>query len=87
MEIEFPNLVEPKATVNETVSFQVRVDDHFIWCEISFEALIRHFGAGGHHGNDMVEAFHDGRARIEQVAREHLQSSEGRPILLRTDNF
>ena len=87
MEIDFPNLVMPKLTAMGTVSFQAKVDGEFIWCEISCEALRDHFGALSMDGNDLLHAFHTGKARIEEAARRDLESNGGHPILLTAFDF
>jgi hypothetical protein len=87
MEIDFPNLVMPKLTAMGTVSFQAKVDGEFIWCEISCEALRDHFGALSMDGNDLLHAFHTGKARIEEAARRHLESNGGHPVLLMIVDF
>ena len=87
MEIEFPNLTLPKTTSMGTVSFQAKVDGEFIWCEISFEALRDNFGAHSMMANDLLQAFHAQRFRIEEAARRHLVACGGHPVLLGTSDF
>lgn len=87
MEIDFPNMVMPKVTAMGTVSFQTRVDGEYLWCEISCEALRDHFGALSMNENDLLHAFHTGRTKIEQAARNLLESNGGRPVLLRAVDF
>ena len=87
MEISFPNLVMPKVTAIGTISFQAMVDDNYIWCEISFDALRDHFGAASMHGNDLLMTFHKCKAEIHQAARDYLKINGGRPVMLMTMNF
>ena len=87
MEISFPDLVKPKVTAMGTISFQTLVDGEFIWCEISCEALRDHFGAKSMNGNDLLLAFHNFKADIEQATRDFLKINGGRPVLLMTGNF
>jgi hypothetical protein len=79
--------VLPKVTAMGTVSFQTTVDGEYQWCEISREALRDHFGALSMDANDLLHAFHTGRARIEQAARRNLESNGGRPVLLMMVDF
>jgi hypothetical protein len=87
MEISFPNLIMPKVTAMGTVSFQVKVDGEFIWCEISAEALSNHFDAISMNEKDLLHAFHNARTTIEETTRRHLESNGGRSVLLMTGNF
>jgi hypothetical protein len=87
MKIDFPNLIMPKVTAIGTVSFQARIDDEFIWCEISFEALVDQFGAISVSSDDLLHAFHNGRAKIEETARRQLEAGGGRPVLLTVADF
>lgn len=87
MVIEFPNLTPPKITAMGTISFQAKIDDEFIWCEISFEALQHHFVRNPNTGNDLLQAFKYGRGRIEEAARQHLEENGGHPILLMAVDF
>lgn len=87
MDIEFPRQVMPKVTALGTVSYQVKVNGEFIWCEISFEALRDHFGGRPTGGSELVDAFDKGRATIESVTRRYLEASGGHPVLLRATDF
>ncbi len=87
MKINFTDTVMPKVTAMGTVSFQARVDGEYLWCEISCEALRDHFGARSMDGNDLLHAFHTGRAKIECTARQHLEFSGGRAVLLMVADF
>jgi hypothetical protein len=85
--IEFPNLIAPKITAMGTVSFQVKVNEEFIWCEISIEALRHCFSHGPLAKNDLLQAFHSGRKQIEHVARQYLEENQGHPVLLMISDF
>ncbi|MGZ5788838.1 MAG: DUF1488 domain-containing protein [Burkholderiaceae bacterium] len=87
MIIEFPNLTAPKITAMGTISFQVKINGEFIWCEISFEALQSHFCGNPKTGNDLLQAFKYGRSRIENTARHHLEQNGGHPVLLMAVDF
>lgn len=87
MVIEFPNLTAPKITAMGTISFQAKIDGEFIWCEISFEALQHHFGCNPRTGNDLLQAFRQGRLRIENAARHYLEENGGHPVLLMAVDF
>lgn len=87
MQIEFPHLTAPKVTAMGTVSFQAKVDGEFIWCEITFEALQHHFWGAPRAGNDLLQAFHSGRSRIEEAARQHLEANGCHPVLLMAVDF
>jgi hypothetical protein len=87
MEIQFLNMVMPKVTAMGTVSFQTTVDGEYVWCEVSCEALREHFGAGSMEPNNLLHAFHSGRAKIEDAARRHLEASGGHPVLLMITDF
>jgi len=87
MEISFPNLVMPKVTAMGTISFQTMVDEEYIWCEISFEALRDHFGAPSMEGNDLLLTFHNCKAEIYQTTRDYLKINGGRPLMLMAANF
>lgn len=87
MEISFPNLVMPKATVMGTVSFQALVDGEYVWCEISCEVLRNHFGALSLEEGDLLYSFHQYKDEILQAARNCLEINEGRPVLLMAVHF
>lgn len=87
MEIQFLNMVMPKVTAMGTVSFQANVDGEYLWCEISCEALREHFGARSMDVNNLLHAFHSGRAKIENAARRHLEANGGHPVLLMIIDF
>ncbi len=87
MEISFPNLVQPKLTAMGTISFQTLVDNEYMWCEISCEALRDHFGALSMDCNDLLYTFHNFKTEILRVARYCLEIDGGRPVLLTAANF
>jgi hypothetical protein len=87
MHIEFLNQVMPKPTAMGTVSFQVLVDGEYLWCEISCEALRAHFGALSTKEEDLLYAFHTGRAKIEETTRCCLEENGGRAVLLMMVDF
>jgi hypothetical protein len=72
---------------NLTVVFRALVDGETVPCAISVEALEDHFGARAEDRGDWMRAFDAGRVQIEAVAREHLQISQGHPVLLRSGHF
>ncbi len=72
---------------NLTVEFAALVDGRRVPCAISVEALEDHFGAQTYDSAGWIDAFDAGRTRIEAVAREHLQVTNGMPVLLKSGHF
>ncbi|QSN62398.1 MULTISPECIES: DUF1488 domain-containing protein [unclassified Caballeronia] len=72
---------------NLTIEFAALVDGRRVPCAISVEALEDHFGAKTFDSAGWIDAFDAGRARIEAVAREHLQVTQGMPVLLKSGHF
>jgi hypothetical protein len=87
MEIRFSADAAAYRESNLTVVFSALVDGHPVPCAISVEALEDHFGATTECRDAWMRAFDEGRARIEAVAREHLQISNGTPVLLKSGHF
>lgn len=87
MEIRFPADAPAYRGFNLTVVFPALVDGEPVPCAISVEALEDHFGAYTEDLEGWLRAFDAGRPRIEAVAREHLQISNGTPVLLRSGHF
>lgn len=87
MKISFPTLVMPKLTAMGTISFQALVDDDYIWCEISCEALRDHFGAISLGEEDLLYTFHQFKEQILKTARNYLEINDGHPVLLTATNF
>jgi hypothetical protein len=87
MEIRFPAGAPAYRDSNLTVVFSALVDGEPVPCAISVEALEDHFGARSEDLEGWMRAFDAGRPRIEAVAREHLQISNGTPVLLRSGHF
>ncbi|MFM0739759.1 DUF1488 domain-containing protein [Paraburkholderia xenovorans] len=87
MEIRFPADAPAYRDSNLTVVFPALVDGEPVPCAISVEALEDHFGAYSEDLEGWMRAFDAGRPRIEAVAREHLQISNGTPVLLRSGHF
>ena len=87
MEIRFPADAPAYRGANLTVVFRALVDGEPVPCAISVEALEDHFGAYSEDLEGWMRAFDAGRTRIEAVAREHLQISNGTPVLLRSGHF
>ena len=87
MEIKFVSHAMPKVTAMGTVSFQAIVNDQYLWCEISREALRDHFFARSMANDDLLDAFYNGRAKIEEIARQNLVATDGRQILLISVDF
>lgn len=87
MEIRFPADAPAYRDSNLTVVFPALVDGETVPCAISVEALEDHFGAYSEDLEGWMRAFDAGRQRIEAVAREHLQISNGTPVLLKSGHF
>ena len=87
MEIRFPADAPAYRDSNLTVVFPALVDGEPVPCAISVEALEDHFGAYSEDQEGWMRAFDAGRPRIEAVAREHLQISNGSPVLLKSGHF
>ncbi|MGF6533149.1 MULTISPECIES: DUF1488 domain-containing protein [Paraburkholderia] len=87
MEIRFPADAPAYRDSNLTVVFRALVDGETVPCAISVEALEDHFGARSEDLEGWMRAFDAGRGRIEEVAREHLQISNGTPVLLKSGHF
>ncbi|PXW27273.1 DUF1488 domain-containing protein [Paraburkholderia caballeronis] len=87
MKIQFPADAPLYRDANLTVVFAALVDGERVPCAISVEALEDHFGAGGASLDAWLRAFDAGRARIEAVARAHLEISNGSPVLLKSGHF
>jgi hypothetical protein len=87
MEIRFPADAPAYRDSNLTVVFPALVDGAPVPCAISVEALEDHFGAYTEDLEGWMRAFDAGRPRIEAVAREHLQISNGTPVLLKSGHF
>jgi hypothetical protein len=87
MEIRFPADAPAYRDSNLTVVFRALVDGETVPCAISVEALEDHFGACSEDREGWMRAFDAGRGRIEEVAREHLQISNGTPVLLKSGHF
>ncbi|NYH19563.1 DUF1488 family protein [Paraburkholderia bryophila] len=87
MEIRFPADAPAYRDSNLTVVFPALVDGEPVPCAISVEALEDHFGAYSENLEGWLRAFDAGRERIEAVAREHLQISNGTPVLLKSGHF
>ena len=87
MEIRFPADAPAYRDSNLTVVFRALVDGEPVPCAISVEALKDHFGAYTEDLDGWMRAFDAGRPRIEAVAREHLQISNGTPVLLKSGHF
>lgn len=87
MKISFPDLVMPKVTAMGTISFQAIVNNEYIWCEISCEALRDHFGAGSMDEDDLLLSFHQNKDEILRATRECLEINSGHPVMLMCENF
>ncbi len=87
MEIVFCNKVLPKVTTLGTVSFQVIIDDNYLWCEISCEVLYKRFNALSMEESDLLDAFHWHKSEIERTAHKYLRENDGHPILLMLADF
>jgi hypothetical protein len=87
MEIRFSEDAPAYRDSNLTIVFSALVDGEPVPCAISVEALEDHFGACSEDLDGWLRAFDAGRPRIEAVAREHLQISNGTPVLLKSGHF
>jgi hypothetical protein len=87
MNIRFSSEAPLYRDSNLTVVFAALVDGTHVPCAISVEALEDHFGAQAVSRDASMRAFDAGRAHIEQVARAHLELSNGTPVLLRSGHF
>ncbi|WP_213295145.1 DUF1488 domain-containing protein [Paraburkholderia sacchari] len=87
MDIRFPSEAPSWHDANLTVGFPALVDGARVPCAISVEALEDHFGALSAGRDAWMQAFDAGRARIEAVARAHLELSSGTPVLLKSGHF
>ncbi|MFC5428214.1 MAG: DUF1488 domain-containing protein [Paraburkholderia sp.] len=87
MDIHFSSDAPLYFDSNLTVVFAALVDGARVPCAISVEALEDHFGALTASRDASIEAFDAGRTRIEQVARAHLELSNGTPVLLKSGHF
>jgi hypothetical protein len=87
MDIRFLSDVPLYHDSNLTVVFAAVVDGARVPCSISVEALEDHFGALSASRDASMQAFDAGRRRIEQVARTHLELSNGTPVLLKSGHF
>lgn len=87
MEIRFPADAPAYRGSNLTVVFRALVDGEPVPCAISVEALEDHFGVYTEDREGWLRAFDAGRPSIEAVAREHLQISNGTPVLLKSGHF
>jgi hypothetical protein len=87
MDIRFSSDAPHFRDSNLTVVFAALVDGARVPCAISAEALEDHFGARAMNRDASMQAFDAGRARIEQVARTHLEISHGAPVLLKSGHF
>ncbi|MFX1672541.1 DUF1488 domain-containing protein [Paraburkholderia sp. A2WS-5] len=87
MDIRFPSEAPSWHDANLTVGFPALVDGARVPCAISVEALEDHFGALSAGRDAWMQAFDAGRARIEAVARAHLELSNGTPVLLKSGHF
>jgi hypothetical protein len=87
MDIRFSSDAPLYRDSNLTVVFAALVDGAHVPCAISVEALEDHFGAPAASRDASMKAFDAGRAHIEQVARAHLELSNGTPVLLKSGHF
>jgi Protein of unknown function (DUF1488) len=87
MVINFPADAPAYRDSNLTVVFAALVDGERVPCAISVEALEDHFCVKTLDSEGWMRAFAAGRPHIEQVAREHLQLSNGLPVLLKSGHF
>jgi hypothetical protein len=93
MQIEFPRVPPDVATTLEgakvvnIISFPVTVDGRRSLSNITFEALVDHFGAASDSSAEAKRAFLEGRERIEAKTREQLEGNGARVVHLTTHDF
>lgn len=87
MEIQFLHAVPGQSKNHASVVIPVKVDGKAVLCEISYEALMDHFGVNSMTEGDLVAGFQANRKRIEAVAHKALERSKGQPVLLQTGMF
>lgn len=74
-QVSFPNgTVRCRPGIGLT--FRVNLDDCLVICDVSLDVLRGHFGAPSSNCDALVDTFERHRARIEEVARAHLELSE-----------
>jgi hypothetical protein len=67
---------------NYEVRFLAQVDDTRVECAITAEALEDHFGASSALEGPLLEAFAQGRDRIEAICAQALERNDGQPVIL-----
>lgn len=87
MDIQFQHAVPGRPVNHTTIAIPVKVDGRSVQCEISYEALMDHFGVNSMTEGDLVAGFQANRKRIEAVAHKALERSKGQPVLLQTGMF
>jgi hypothetical protein len=93
MKIDFPK-VSPDiasslegAKVVNIISFPVIVDGRRFLSDITFQALIEHFGAASEASTEIKQAFESGRERIHAATREQLATNGARAVHLTVRDF
>jgi hypothetical protein len=69
------------------LTFPALVDGERVECCITAEALEDHFGARSPREEDTLHAFTRHRAKIEDAARELLQTLGKKPVILHSGYF
>ncbi len=87
MEISFLRGNMGTTAMNSSVMFGAVVDGLNVKCEISKEALKKHFGSRSDNEFDLLKAFEKGRVRIEEVARTRLTANSTRRCLMMSSHF
>jgi hypothetical protein len=82
MNVTFPDREPVFDGENYEVHFLARVDDAEVECAITAEALEDHFGASSALEAALLEAFAQGRGRIEAICAQALEHNDGQPVIL-----
>jgi hypothetical protein len=85
MNVEFTGRREAVAAAR--VAFEANVDGKEVWCSVSLDALVDHFGSAGTSSHDLVTTFEDNRSRIESAARRVLEKNGGESVELETNDL
>jgi protease I len=85
--VSFPDDLPQYDDANGLVRFVAEIDGVAVPCSITALALEDHFGAASAHEAALIEAFRDGRARIQSVCAEALAESGGIPVVLCSEQF
>lgn len=87
MQISFPPETPQYSGRDLVLTFPAVVDDTYVECTITAEALEDHFGAASPREEDLVRAFDANRPAIERAARTLLGELGAKPVLLHSGYF